>query len=41
MIESQTNVRSLQFGGGVFDELSSELGRFLVTTMEVPLGRNK
>lgn len=36
MIEGQTNVRSARFGAGVFNEVGSELGRFLVTTMEAP-----
>lgn len=36
MIEGHTNVRSARFGAGVFNQLGSELGRFLVTTMEVP-----
>jgi glycerol-1-phosphate dehydrogenase [NAD(P)+] len=36
MIEGQTNVRSARFGAGALNELGSELGRFLVTTMEVP-----
>lgn len=36
MIEGQTNVRSARFGAGVFNQLGSELGRFLVTTMELP-----
>lgn len=36
MIQGETNVRSVQFGAGVFRELGSELGRFLVTTMPVP-----
>ncbi len=36
MIEGQTNVRSARFGAGAFNQLAAELGRFLVTTMEVP-----
>lgn len=36
MIEGETNVRSARFGAGVFDQLGAEMGRFLVTTMEVP-----
>jgi glycerol-1-phosphate dehydrogenase [NAD(P)+] len=36
MIAGQTNVRSARFGAGVFNHLGSDLGRFLVTTMEVP-----
>ncbi len=36
MIEGCTNVRSARFGAGAFSQLGSELGRFLVTTMEVP-----
>ena len=36
MITGQTNVRSSRFGAGAIDGLSRELGRFLVTTMEVP-----
>jgi len=36
MIEGHTNVRSARFGAGAFNQLGSELGRFLVTTMEVP-----
>jgi glycerol-1-phosphate dehydrogenase [NAD(P)+] len=36
MIEGQTNVRSAQFGAGALNSLGPEIGRFLVTTMEVP-----
>ena len=36
MIEGETNVRSVQFGEGVFSEVGAEIGRFLVTTMQVP-----
>ncbi len=36
MIEGQTNVRSCRFGGGAIEGLAKELGRFIVTTMEVP-----
>ena len=36
MIDGQTNVRSAQFGAGVFNQLGRDIGRFLVTTMEVP-----
>ncbi len=35
-IEGQTNVRSARFGGGAIDGIGRELGRFVVTTMEVP-----
>ena len=35
MIEGQTNVRSSRFGAGAIDGLGSELGRFLVTTMDL------
>lgn len=36
MIQGQTNVRSARFGAGALDNLGRELGRFVVTTMEVP-----
>jgi glycerol-1-phosphate dehydrogenase [NAD(P)+] len=36
MIEGNTNVRSALFGAGALRELGPELGRFLVTTMDVP-----
>ncbi len=36
MIEGQTNVRSSRFGAGAIDGLGKELGRFIVTTMDVP-----
>ena len=36
MITGQTNVRSVRFGAGAIDGISKELGRFVVTTMEVP-----
>lgn len=36
MIEGQTNVRSARFGADTLSQLGSELGRFLVATMEVP-----
>jgi glycerol-1-phosphate dehydrogenase [NAD(P)+] len=36
MIEGPTNVRSARFGAGTLSALGPELGRFLVTTMEVP-----
>jgi glycerol-1-phosphate dehydrogenase [NAD(P)+] len=36
MIEGQTNVRSARFGAGALTELGPDLGRCLVTTMEVP-----
>ncbi len=36
MIEGQTNVRSSRFGAGAIDGIGQELGRFLVTTMDVP-----
>ncbi len=36
MIEGQTNVRSSRFGAGAIDGIGRELGRFIVTTMEVP-----
>ncbi len=35
-IEGNTNVRSQQFGAGSVDGLGKELGRFVVTTMDVP-----
>ena len=35
-IEGQTNVRSVRFGGGAIDGIGKELGRFIVTTMDVP-----
>ena len=37
-ISGQTNVRSARFGAGASEGLGRELGRFLVTTMEVPWG---
>jgi len=36
MIKCHTNVRSSRFGGGAMDGIGKELGRFVVTTMEVP-----
>jgi glycerol-1-phosphate dehydrogenase [NAD(P)+] len=36
MIEGQTNVCSARFGAGAIDGIAKELGRFVVTTMEVP-----
>ena len=39
MIEGQTNVRSSRFGGGAIDGIGKELGRFVVTTMDVPWQR--
>jgi len=36
VIEGQTNVRSARFGAGAIDGIGQELGRFIVTTMEVP-----
>ncbi len=36
MIEGQTNVGSQRFGAGALEGLGRELGRFVVTTMEVP-----
>ena len=39
MIEGQTNVRSSRFGAGAIDGIGKELGRFVVTTMEVPWQR--
>ncbi len=36
MIVGQTNVRSARFGSGAFDQIGRELGRFIVTTMDVP-----
>ncbi len=36
MIEGQTNVRSSRFGVGAIDGIGKELGRFIVTTMDVP-----
>ena len=36
MIEGQTNVRSSRFGAGAIDGIGKELGRFIVTTMDVP-----
>jgi glycerol-1-phosphate dehydrogenase [NAD(P)+] len=35
-ITGQTNVRSLRTGGGCLRGLGAELGRFIVTTMEIP-----
>lgn len=35
-IEGNTNVRSQRFGAGSVDGLSDELGRFVVTTMDIP-----
>jgi len=35
-IEGNTNVRSQRFGAGSVDGLGNELGRFVVTTMEIP-----
>lgn len=39
MIEGQTNVRSSRFGAGAIAGIGQELGRFIVTTMEVPWQR--
>jgi len=39
MIEGQTNVRSARFGVGAIDGIGKELGRFIVTTMDVPWRR--
>lgn len=36
MIEGQTNVRSSRFGAGAVQGLGAKLGRFVVTTMEIP-----
>ena len=36
MIEGQTNVRSGRFGVGAIDGIGKELGRFIVTTMDLP-----
>ncbi len=36
MIEGQTNVRSSRFGAGALDGIGRELGRFIVTTMDLP-----
>lgn len=36
MIEGQTNVLSLRTGGGCLNDLGKELGRFVVTTMDIP-----
>ncbi|MBK9708136.1 MAG: iron-containing alcohol dehydrogenase [Acidobacteria bacterium] len=36
MIEGQTNVLSLRTGGGCLTGVGRELGRFVVTTMEIP-----
>ena len=36
MIKGQTNVRSSRFGAGAIDGIGKELGRFIVTTMDVP-----
>ena len=35
MMTGQTNVRSSRFGAGAIDGLGRELGRFIVTTVEV------
>jgi glycerol-1-phosphate dehydrogenase [NAD(P)+] len=35
-IQGQTNVRSHRFGAGSVDGLGDELGRFVVTTMDIP-----
>lgn len=35
-IEGQTNVRSQRFGAGSVDGLGTELGKFVVATMEIP-----
>ncbi|MDZ4820888.1 MAG: iron-containing alcohol dehydrogenase [Planctomycetota bacterium] len=35
-IEGKTNVRSQRFGAGSVDGLGDELGRFVVTTMDIP-----
>ena len=39
MIGGQTNVRSSRFGAGAIDGIGQELGRFIVTTMDVPWQR--
>ncbi len=39
MIQGQTNVRSSRFGAGACDGMGKELGRFIVTTMDVPWQR--
>lgn len=36
MIAGQTNVRSSRFGAGAIDGIGRDLGRFIVTTMELP-----
>ena len=36
MIQGQTNVSTSRFGAGAIDDIGRELGRFVVTTMEVP-----
>ena len=36
MISGQTNVSSKRFGAGAVDGIGRELGRFIVTTMELP-----
>lgn len=36
MIERQTNVRFSRCGAGALDGIGKELGRFIVTTMDVP-----
>ena len=36
MIAGQTNVSSSRFGAGAIDGIGRELGRFIVTTMELP-----
>jgi len=39
MIQGHTNVRSSLFGSGALDGIGRELGRFVVTTMELPWER--
>jgi glycerol-1-phosphate dehydrogenase [NAD(P)+] len=36
MIQGQTNVKTARFGAGAIDGIGKELGRFVVTTMDVP-----
>lgn len=36
MISGQTNVKSARFGAGAIEGIGKDLGRFIVTTMEVP-----
>ena len=35
-INGETNVKTLRFGSGSIKGIGKEIGRFLVTTMEVP-----